>query len=320
MMNQIRDMAKSLIDVVEHDSDPAVRTTAAFAAASLLHELRDAGIASHDSGATDAINPQTLIKVLGKVLKRDPSARLGLLVSYRRLGPVDEPAPEALLAALDDSSRVVRIEALLALAEFTSGVDKAASVLLSDAGSAPGESQFNRWQHLYPLRQAAERLPVSPAVIPLLIDGLRSPSPDVREVAVVILRHLGPAARPAAQALISATRSMIRSVKHAPEQGEDPFFSDFASTTVQIAPTEDAIAVLSEALDREHPACGAHAAYFLGSLGPRGARRFRSCLKLSKTSVIPPAAGCWRNMRTRSCGRSRQSLRAPGCPSRRPTR
>lgn len=288
MIDHLRSATRSLIEVVEQDRDPAVCATAAFATASLLHELKDAGINPDHSGAGDPLDPKTLIKVLNALLERDPTARLSLLASYRRLGPIDEPAPKALLAALDDSSRIVRIEAMLAITEFTSGMDKAVPVLLRDAESAAGESQFNRWQHLYPLRQAAERLHPSPAVIPLLIDGLQSPNPDVREVAVVLLLHLGPAGRPATPALISATRSMIQSVKRSREHGEDPFFSDFAATVVQIAPPEDAIAVLSEALDRDHPASGAHAAWFLGKLGPKGGAAVPILLKALKDAGDPP--------------------------------
>lgn len=302
MIAQLRSETKKLIDLVEHDRDPAVRATAAFAAASLLHELRDIGIVtagsatgnpldpkSVGSAADDPLDPKTVLAVFNAVLKRDPAARLSLLVSYRRLGPFDEPAPEVLLAALDDPSRVVRIEALLAITEFTGGMDKAVSVLLGDSESAPGESQFNRWQHLYPLRQAAERLHPSPAVVPLLIDRLQSPSPDVREIAVVILRRLGPAARPAAKVLVAATRSMIQAVKNSTEQeGEDPLFSEFASTIIQVAPPEDVIAVLSEALDRGHPASGAHAAWFLGKLGSKGGAAVPILLKALKEAGDPP--------------------------------
>ncbi len=210
------------------------------------------------------------------------------MVAIRRLGPIDEPAPPVILAALDDPSRIVRIEALQAIAEFTTGVDQAVPVLLSDAESAPAEHQFQDWPHVYPLRQAAERLQPTAAVIPLLIKGLESSNPDVREVAVILLKRLGPAARPATRALIIATRSMIQSVKGAPELGEDPFFSDFASALVQIAPADQAISVLSEALDPDHPTVGAHAAWFLGKLGPEGGAAVPILLKALKDAGDPP--------------------------------
>ncbi len=288
VIHQVRAATTSLIEVVQQDGDESVRASAAFAVASLLREFKDAGFKQVDTGPDDPIDPKNLVKAFNAVLERDPATRLGLLVSYRRLGQIDEPAPPALLAALDDPSRIVRIEALQAIAEFTSGVDKAVSVLLQDAESAPGEPPLNQWPYVYPLRQAAERLRPSAAVIPLLIKGLASQNPDVREVAVVLLRHLGPAARPATSALIAATRSMIQSVKRIPERGEDPFFADFASAMVQIAPTDEAIAVLSEALDADHPTSGAHAAWFLGKLGPAGHAAVPILLKALKEVGDPP--------------------------------
>jgi len=288
IIDQVRAAATSLIAVINRDGDDSVRASAAFAAASLLRELKDAGIEPPVPMADDPIDPKTLIKTFNAVLARDPAARLSLLVSYRRLGQIDEPAPPVLLAALDDPSRIVRVEALQAIAEFASGVDKAVPVLLNDAESAPGEPQFQEWPHVYPLRQAAERLHPTAAVIPLLIKGLESRNPDVREVAVVLLGRLGPAARPATRALIAATRSMIQSVKRTPEQGEDPFFSDFASAIVRIAPVDEAISVLSEALDPDHPTSGAHAAWFLGKLGPRGHAAVPILLKALKDAGDPP--------------------------------
>ncbi len=287
MINQIRATAISLIEVVKQDGDDGVRASAAFASASLLRELKDAGIELEHSSADDPLDPKTLVKAISAVLERDPAARLGLLVAIRRLGPIDEPAPPVILAALDDPSRIVRIEALQAIAEFTTGVDQAVPVLLSDAESAPAEPQFQDWPHVYPLRQAAERLQPTAAVIPLLIKGLESSNPDVREVAVILLKRLGPAARPATRALIIATRSMIQSVKGAPELGEDPFFSDFASALVQIAPADQAISVLSEALDPDHPTVGAHAAWFLGKLGPEGGAAVPILLKALKDAGDP---------------------------------
>jgi len=288
MIKQVRAAAISLIEVIKQDGDNTVRASAAFAAASLLRELKDAGIEPDNSSADDPIDPRTLVKAFNAVLERDPATRLSLLVSYRRLGQIDEPAPPVLLAALDDPSRIVRIEALQAIAEFTSGVDKAVSVLLNEAESAPGEFQFNQRPHVYPLRQAAERLRPTAAVIPLLIKGLESQNPDVREVAVVLLRHLGPAARQATRSLITATRSMIQSVKRTPELGEDPFFSDFASAIVQIVPADEAISVLSEALDPDHPTSGAHAAWFLGKLGTQGHAAVPILLKALKDAGNPP--------------------------------
>jgi len=288
VIDEIRVASSRLIEVINRDHDDTVRASAAFAVASLIHLLKDFGIEPAKPRADDPIDPRTLVKTLNAALERNPATRLALLVSYRGLGPIDQPAPPALLAALDDPSRIIRIEALQAIAEFTSGVDQAVTVLLSEAQSEPGESQFDQWSHVYPLRQAAERLNPSAAVIPLLMKGLESQDPDVREVAVVLLGRLGPAARPATRALIIATRSMIQSVKHTPNHGEDPFFSDFASAVVRVAPADDAISVLSEALDPDHPTAGAHAAWFLGKLGPKGCAAVPILLKAFQEAGDPP--------------------------------
>ncbi len=93
MINELRAAAVSLIEVVKQDGDNGVRTSAAFAAASLVRELKDAGVELGHSSADDPIDPRTLVKVISAVLERDPAARLGLLVAIRRLGPIDEPAP-----------------------------------------------------------------------------------------------------------------------------------------------------------------------------------------------------------------------------------
>jgi HEAT repeat protein len=286
MIGDLRLATRSLIVVIEQDSDPGVRATAAFAAASLLRELTDLGITPSRPG--DPLNRKTLAEVISTTLERDLTLRQSLLVPFSRLGPLDEPAPKALVAALDDPSRVVRIEALLAISQFASGVDNAVTVILSDALSAPAESHFNRGQHIYPLRQAAERMQPSAAVLPLLIDALHSQSSDARELALVLLRHLGPAGRPAAQSILAVTQSMIQAVQRGPEDGEDPLFAEFASTVVQIAPPEDTISLLSEALDRSHPTLGAHAAWFLGKLGSKGACAVPLLLQALKDAGDPP--------------------------------
>ena len=222
------------------------------------------------------------------MLERDPAARLGLLVAIRRLGPIDEPAPPALLAALDDPSRIVRIEALQAIAEFTSGVDRAVPVLLSDAESAPAEPRFQDWPHVFPLRQAAERLQPTAAVIPRLIEGLESLNPDVREVAVVLLKRLGPAARPATRGLDHRDQVHDPVCQARTRAGRRPFF-----LRLRVGPDPDRARRSSncglERSARPRPSHGrAHAAWFLGTLGPQGGAAVPILLKALKDAGDPP--------------------------------
>ena len=244
-----------------------------------LRELKDAGVEPDKTRADDPIDPKTLVKAFSAVLERDHSTRRSLLACYRRSGQIDEPAPPALLAALDDPSRIVRIEALQAIAEFTKGVDQAVSVLFRDAESAPGESPFRQRLGTRLSTPPGCRATTSLGGRPSALDqrDWKATIPDVREVAVVLLKHLGPLARPAAPGLDRGNQVMIESVKSAPERGEDPFFSDFASAVVQIAPAEEAISVLSEALDPDHPTSGRTRHGFWASWAPRAAPQSQSC-------------------------------------------
>ncbi len=187
LTDQARAAISSLLAVLMRDDDLSVRASAAFAAADLLRELRNAGIKPDQSNSDDAIDPRTVAQAFNSALKRDPAARLVILPPYQKLGPFEERAPAVLVAALDDPSRVIRGQALLAVSQFSSGVDQAIPVLLKEAEfkdplTQPSEYQVNR-----PVRQAAESLHPTAAVIPILIEGLNSPNADVKSVAAVLL-------------------------------------------------------------------------------------------------------------------------------------
>jgi HEAT repeat protein len=266
-----RGAVAALVVVLERDTDLSVRASAAFAAAQLLVQLRIAGIKPDRLDADDPIDPRTMAKVLRGVLEREPATRLALLLQFEKLGPFDEPAPRVLYSALADPSRIVRIQALQAISQFSSGVDEAVPVLLKEAETndlhAVPAPEFLAGQ---PLRQTAERLHPTPAVVPILVKGLESQNPNVKSMAVVLLRHLGPGAQSAAPALVAAARSIIRSSAGSAESREESFFRELAQTIVQILPAEEAAAILAEALTPGHSATQGIAAWTLGELGPRG--------------------------------------------------
>jgi len=268
---QARAAATGLIEVIKEDGDGSTRASAAFAAASLLRALKDAGIKPDQSRADDPIDPRTMLRAFNAALARDPESRLALLAPYQSLGQIDEPAPPVLLAALDDPSSMVRSHALLALSQFTSGVDRSVLVLLKDAELKPREGlQVAKGAGQgSDLRRAAERLHPTAAVVPILAKGLESQDPDVRGVAVVLLGRVGPDARSTAPALIAATNALIHS-QGGEAKREGPQFSDYASALVQILPAEEAVSVLSQAMGPDHRATRTAAATALGKLGPQG--------------------------------------------------
>jgi len=269
LSGQARTVAAALMAILERDGDLSVRASAAFAAASLICALKKAGINPDQSKSDDPIDPRTITKAFDAALARDPAARLVILTPYQRLGPIDDGAPAVLTAALDDPSRLVRIQALLALSQFSSGVDAAVPVLLKEAEFKEPRTPPSEYAIIQPLRQAAAGLHPTSAVIPMLIKGLGSQNAEVSSVAAVLLRNLGPEARSAAPALRAAARAIIHSSQGSPKPSTQLLFSDVASTIVQVLPTEDAVAILGEALVPGQEATQADAAFALAELGPR---------------------------------------------------
>ncbi len=272
LADQSRAAASGLIEVIKNDGDNSVRASAAFAAASLYRAIRDAGIKPDQSRVDDPIDPKTMARAFNTVIKHDPTTRLAMLGTYQSLGPIGEPAPPALLAALDDPSPPVRAAALQTLAQFTSGADQAVPVLLRDADLKAPPSGLKLAKGATSgsaLQTAAEGLHPTAAVVPILAKALVSPNPVVERAAVVLLGRVGPDARSTAPALIAATKTLIQSKGGEPE-GEGPQFSDYALAIVQILPAEEAVSVLSQAMGPDHRATRTAAATALGKLGPQG--------------------------------------------------
>jgi HEAT repeat protein len=281
---QARAAAAGLIEMIRQDGDSSARASAAFAAASLVRALRDAGLKADKSNGDDPIDPRAMVKAFNAALEQDPASRLALLVPYQNLGPIDEPAPSVLLDALGDPEQNVRGLVLQVLSQFASGVDKAVPVLLSDAehklpptglqvtkGAGPGS----------PLRQAAEHLRPSAAAVPVLAKSLESQNPDVRSVAVILLGRVGLDARPAAGTLITEAKAMIQSSRDESRSG-GPTFSDYANALVQILPAGEAVLFLSEAIGIGRRSTRIVAASALGKLGSAGQAAIPNLLKALK--------------------------------------
>jgi HEAT repeat protein len=270
--DQCRAAASGLIDVIKNDGDNSVRSSAAFAAASLSRALRDAGVKPDQSRADDPIDPRTMVRAFNTVLEHDPATRIAMLGNYKGLGKIAEPAPSVLLAALEDPEPPVRVEALQTISQFTSGADQAVPVLLRDAelkAPARGPKVAKGADPGSPLRLAAEGLHPTVAVVPILAKALLSQNPDVKGVAVVLLGHLGPDARSTAPALVTATNALIHA-KGGEAKREGPQFSDYAKAIVGILPAEEAVSVLSQAMGPDHRDIRIAAATALGELGPKG--------------------------------------------------
>ncbi len=289
LADQCRAAAAGLIEVIKDDGDNGVRASAAFAAASLYRAMHDAGIKPDQSRPDDPIDPRTMARAFNLVIEHDPANRLAMLGTYQSLGPIGEPAPPALLAALADPSARVRAVALQTLAHFTSGADQAVPVLLRDAdlkappggprlakGATPGSA----------LQAAAENLQPTGAVVPILAKALESPNPVVQRAAVTLLGRVGPDARSTAPALIAATNVLIQA-KGGKAKGEGPQFSDYALALAQILPADEAVSVLSKAMGPGHRATRTEAATALGKLGARGQAAVPILLGALKESGSP---------------------------------
>jgi len=285
--DQARAAAVALMAATEQDGDRSVRASAAFAAANLLRGLKEAGIKPDDSKAHDPIDPRTLANTFDAVLERDPEIRPAVLASYQKLGPIDAPAPAALLAALDDPSRVVRRLALMVLSQFASGLDQAVPVLLKEAAEKDARDHPSEYQAGYSLRQAAENLHATPAVVPILIKGLESRDADVSDLATVMLGRLGPAARSAAPALVAAAKAIVDSSRGSTQLNPSWRFSDLATTIVRVLPAEEAVATLREAMSPDHSATQFGATRALGELRSRGEIAVPILLEALKDSAKP---------------------------------
>jgi hypothetical protein len=290
LAERARDGVTSLTAVLERDGDAGVRASAAFASAALVRAARSAGIKPDGSRIDDPIDPKTLARTFDAAITRDPSARLALLAPYQTLGPQDGEAPRVLIASLGDPSRTVRVQALLVISQFASGVDAAVPVMLKEAAFINPRSPMSVFQLELPIREAAERMHPTTAVLPLLVASLESRNAAVRTVAVLLLDRLGPNARPAAPSLTAVAHDVIRASQGSTRSSDDRFFADLGFALAHILPLDDAVAILREAAGPDHYAIQGDAISALAHLGPRAAAAIPTVLAALE-SARNPATG-----------------------------
>jgi HEAT repeat protein len=263
---------KALIAVVTRDGDSTVRSSAAFAIASILLALRMTGVHPEKSGGSALVDLQVVVAAFSSALAQDPGNRHALIRPFFGLGQTGLPAPAALLAALDDPSKSVRVQTLLALSHFGSGADRAIAVLLRDLETEEDHADrraagMSESAHRY--LSAAKGLHPSPAVLPALIEALECKNRNVAVAAAVLLGQMGESARPAAPALIAAARKRIPAGA-GPNGREDGLFADFAPELLRVLPPDEAATILCEALRPNRDSTRSAAASALAELGPKG--------------------------------------------------
>jgi HEAT repeat protein len=158
----------------------------------------------------------------------------------------------------------------MALSHIASGVDRAIPVLLRDVATDPNPAlptvAANGSNPLY--FSAARTMRPSAAVIPVLVESLQSGNRDVRGTAAILLGRIGPQARQATPALIAAVKQELASGEKA-QRRQDPLIYDLAPALVQVAPVEEALFILGEALRSPSDPARSAAASALARLGLR---------------------------------------------------
>ena len=286
--DQARAAANGLLGALKNDTDPIVRASAAFALASMRQALIKAGLSSDKSLESDPIKRETLFAALDEALQQDLPNRLPLIDAIERLGPLPNVATPGLVEALKDPSIIVRGRLILTLSHFTGGVDPAIPVLLNDL-------EQNTSRFLPDYLGAAKEMHPSPAVVPILIKSLESGNWMVREAAALLIAQIGTGARAAAPAVIAAVKKTIAAGNDRNAQGdparapqnpgalaktgtrpdEPPRGSvsaGLATALARVAPAEEAVPILLEALRSKNTTTLASAATGLAELGPKAAQ------------------------------------------------
>lgn len=231
--------ARSSLLQALNDDAPLVRFSAATTLARVVVIEKASGVADSDRKTPTPINPQLLVESVAEVLAMgDPLTTSGALSTLRSLGrDVDAAPPRALIAALKDRSGVVRAQAARALRAFRVGIDPVIPLV------------FDLLEHDGPQVRAElafgfRDTPPSPAVVPLLIDALASPSPDVRRAAFGMLGSIGPKAGAAVPVLIGI-------LENADSSHADPNAVAQATEALgKIGPSPETDAQAVSALDR----------------------------------------------------------------------
>jgi HEAT repeat protein len=284
--DRARSVARNLLTAFERDSDPGARASAASSLASIYNTVGRTTQSAGDSSQADPLKLETLVAAFDAELQRDPDNRVLLLAAFDRLGPVLMAAPPGLLAVLNDSSYLVRSQALRALAHFSSGVDQAVPVLLKDLAT-------NTAQLAPDYGAIAAALHPSPASVPLLTEALKSDDDVLRAAAVTLLAQIEPLPRSVAPVLIAAVKKALAAgdvsdsddqsagsqpaggASLAPRTGGRPpqpapgwVSSDLLLALGKAAPAGESVPLMIQVLNRKSPSSRSAAATGLARLGP----------------------------------------------------
>ena len=286
-VDRARRIARRLNEAFRDDPDVGVRASAATGLSTIFTALVKAGIRPAELPADDPLKPEGLVVAFDAGLQKDQESRVPLITSIGRLGKVSMPAPPGVLSVLDEPTHFVRGQALLALSHFSGGVDRAIPVLLRDV-----VTNTDRFPPDYASIAAAMR--PSPAVVPALLEALKSTNGIVRETASTLLSHVDPAPRTAAPAVIAVVNEQLSArqatgeVEDVPDREppagngavtpnagirrEQPAAGlvspDLAVTLARVAPPGEAVPLLLQLLKRKDPASWSAAADGLAEIGP----------------------------------------------------
>ena len=252
----------------------------------IYRSLVKAGFPLDEAPQNDPLAPQTLVAAFDAVLEREPSNRMALVSAIGNLGTLDFNAPPGLVRALEDPAYLVRGEILKALSNFAGGVDKAVPVLLHDIATNddPVPPDYG---------SIAEEMHPSPAVIPTLIDALKSDDGLVSEAAAALLSRVQPApqsAFPTVVALVKKKLAMAEPPEIAQSGADDEppqpggrarslgsrpkppppgaITTNLAMALANAAPPEDSMPLLMELVKRRSHRTRVAGAAGLGELGP----------------------------------------------------
>jgi HEAT repeat protein len=282
-----------LVELIKTDPDSSVRSQAARALGSLLRGLAEATIPLEKLPSDTPIDRAAVVAAVDSALQKDPASRQALMAAFLDLGPTDLAAPPNLVAALKDTSKSIRLQAMRALTQFGSGVDEAVPVLLGDLaaeGDTPERRDIGTSGTAHRYLSVSERLRPSPAVLPALIKALESENRNIRGAAALILAEMGPAARPAAGALAAAARKWIPTSAHA-QLRADALFSDFAPALIRVLPPDEAVAILCDALRPAGYWSRSAAASALARLGSKAQAALPALINAMEEAAAQEASG-----------------------------
>jgi HEAT repeat protein len=278
---QIRPATAAVLRAL-NDPDARVRSQAAFAIATAFAGLRPL----NSTPATGPPAPQkpppiepseALAALVGAFQDEDPMIRNAALSAMAAIGrTTDVAAPPALLAALHDGSPEIRIAVASTLADFRRGVDPAVPVLLSLLDDADPSIQSS-------VQGALGRICPSADALPVLLDGLKRPSIEIRRHVVNVLSRMGRDAQGAVPVLLESLNRILAAERIEAELGPggprdtdargDFLYANLESALGQIGPgspqAAEIVRALAEAVQSKYPFRHSNAAMALVGFGPQ---------------------------------------------------